>query len=184
MIVSAGARPAAPRWLRTACRGALLCALPLGLIYCDRRVPTHGQATVDPVGGAALDGMSEPLAAPDEATDVVSRRVAELQKLIHHQEVLWQAVKPGGLSERDGREASGYLTNGMEREITELFLARSATPGDLRSPELSRALAAMRELVKEISQAPDSNARSGEQSRRIRELNTSIYAAIGIEREM
>jgi len=184
MIVSASARPAAPRWLRTVCRGALLCALPLGLIYCDRRVPTHGQAAVDPVEGAALDGMDEPLAAPDEATDVVSRRVAELQKLIHYQEVLWKAAKPGDPSESVLREASGYLTNGMEREITELFLARSATPGDPRSPELSRALAAMRELVEEISQAPDSNARSEEQSRRIRELNTSIYAAIGIEREM
>lgn len=125
--------------------------------------------------------------------------MAELQKLIHYQEVIWKAVKPGDPDEPVLREASGYLTNGMEREIRELFLARSAernrapqpedyssrtSTGELRSPELSGALAAMRELIEEIRQAPDSTARSEEQSRRIRELNTRIYAAIGIEIEM
>ena len=180
MIVSTDARPAASRWVRATGRMALLCAVPLGLVYCVR-------------------GEPEQLPAPtDESTGVLSRGVAELQELIHHQEVLWKAVVAEASNEPVVREASGYLTNGMEREIKELFLARSAerdrglrlgddsprtSTGELRSPELSSALAAMHDLVEAISQAPDSSARSEEQSRRIRELNARIYAAIGIEWE-
>ena len=199
LIVSSDTRPPAPRWLRTVGRVALLCAVPLGLIYCDRRVPTRGGTTTDLAEGAPLDGMHERLAAADDPKGVLSPRVAELQKLIHYQEVIWKAVKPGDPNEPVLQEASGYLTNGMEREIRELFLARSAerdhgpqpedyssrtSTGELQGPELSSALAAMRELIEEIRQAPDSTARSEEQSRRIRELNTRIYAAIGIEIEM
>ena len=59
-------------------------------------------------------------------------------------------------------------------------------PRHLQSPELSGALSEMQELIEEIRQAPDSSARSEERSRRIQELNTRIYAAIGlgIESEM
>ena len=198
-IVSIDTRPPTPRWLRTVGLVALLCAVPLGLIYCVRRAPTESETTMNRAEVAALDRVDELLASADEATSVFSLGVVELQELIHHQEVLWKAVKPGGLSERDGREASGYLTNGMRRELTALFLLRSAErnrglwPGDsssrvstedLHSPELSGALADMRTLVEEIRQAPDSNTRSEKQSRRIQELNSRIYAAIGIEIEM
>ena len=195
-IVSTDASAAAPRWLRTTSRVTLLCALPLGIIYCDRRVPTAGETAMGLAEVPALDGMDQLRAAPLEATGApLSRRVAELQKLIHYQEILWKAAKPGNANESVLREASGYLTNGMEREITELFLARSAehnrgrrsdessphtSTGYHQNPELSGALAAMRELVEEIRQAPDSNARSEEQNRRIRELNARIHAAIGL----
>lgn len=192
MIVSTDASPAAPGWLRTTSRLTLLCALPLGLIHCDRRVPRAGGTGMGLAEVAALDSMDQLPAAPDEATGVRTRRVAKLQQLIHFQEVLWKA---GASNDPALREASGYLTNGMEREITELFLAGNAernrghqlgddssrtSAGELRSPELSNALAAMHDLVEAISQAPDSSARSVQQSRRIRELNARIYAAIGL----
>ena len=203
MIVSADTRSPAPPWLRAASRLAVVCMLPLGLIYCDhyRPMPAEQETTMDPAEAATLDGPDELLATADEATRVLPRRDAEFQELIHHQEIIWKAVRAGRLSERDGREASGYLTNGMQRELTALFLARSAernrglwpvdysshvSTEDLQNPELSGALAEMRELIEEIQKAPDRNARSEEQSRRIQELNTRIYAAIGlgIESEM
>ena len=286
MIVSTDTGPPAPRWLRAASRLAVVCMLPLGLIYCDHYQPiparpmTAEEATrSDPTEGAALDGpdellataekatgvfprrdaefqkliryqelirqavesgrLSEPngreasgyltnamqrelhtaprterrpqsralarrpaldgtdelLATADEATAVPRRPDAEFQKLIHYQELIWQAVESRRLSKPSGREASGYLTNGMQRELTALFLARSAgrnhgpwpgdysspaSTGDLQNPELSGALAEMRELVEEIRKAPDRNTRSKEQSRRIQELKTRIYAAIGL----
>ncbi|MCY3598158.1 MAG: M56 family metallopeptidase [Rhodospirillales bacterium] len=264
MIVSTDTRPPAPRWLHAASRLAVVCMLPLGLIYCDhyrpipaRPLPAEEETTLDPVEGAALDSpdeliaaadettgvlprpdaefqklthyqelirqavesgrLSEPrgreasgyltnamhamqmLATADEATGVLFRPDAEFQKLVHYQELIWQAVESGRLRRPSGREASGYLTNAMQRELTALFLARGADrnrglwPGDhhvssedLRSPELSGALAEMLELVEEIRKAPDRTARSEEQSRRIQLLNRRIYAAIGliIEPEM
>ena len=286
MIVSTDTRPHAPRWLHAVSRLAVVCMLPLGLVYCDhyRPIPARSMlaeedTTLDPAGGAALDSpdellatgdeaigvlprpdaefqklihyrelirqavesgrLSEPsgreasgyltnamqrklhtvprterrpqsralarrpaldspdelLATADEATGVLRRPDAEFQKLTHYQELIWEAVESGRLSASSGREASGYLTNGMQRELTALFLARSAgrnhgpwpgdysspaSTGDLQNPELSGALAEMLELVKEIRKAPDRNARSEEQSRRIQELKTRIYAAIGL----
>ena len=200
MIVSGDTRPPSPRRLRVAVRVAAVCTLPLGMIHCDhyRPKPAEEEPTLK-LSDATLNRVGELLAEADGSTSVFSSGVAEFQELVHHQEVLWNAVKPGGLSERDGREASGYLANGMQRELMALFLARRAernrgvwrgdysshvSTEDLESPELSSALAAMRELVEEIRKAPDRDARSEEQSRRIQELNTRIYAAIGIESEM
>lgn len=197
MIVSANTRSRAPRWLRPASLLAVVCMLPLGLIYCDhyRPMPVEEETTADLAEAATLDGPDELLATAEEATRVLPRQESEFQKLVHYQELIWEAVESGRLSEPSGREASGYLTNGMQRELTALFLARSAggnrglwpgdysspaSTGDLQNPELSGALAEMRELVEEIRKAPDRNARSEEQSRRIQELKTRIYAAIGL----
>ena len=203
LIVSTDTRPPAPDWLRAASRLAVVCLLPLGLIYCDhyRPMQTEEGTSTDPVEAPALDSPHDLSAAVDEATRVLPRPDPEFQELIHAQELIWEAVESGRLAEPSGREASGYLTNAMERKLTELFHARSAernrglglsdysshiSTGDLQSPELSGALAEMQELIEEIRQAPDSNARSEERSRRIQELNTRIYAAIGlgIESEM
>ena len=55
MIVSTETRAPAPRWLRTTVRLALLCALPLGLIYCDwatTPMAADDEAGVDPVEAA------------------------------------------------------------------------------------------------------------------------------------
>ena len=200
MIVSGDTRPPSPRWLRLAVRVAAVCMLPLGTIHCDHYRPKSAEEEPTlKLSDATLNRVDELLAAANGSTSVFSTGVAEFQELVHHQEVLWKAVRPGGLSERDGREASGYLANGMQRELTALFLVRQAernrglwrgdysshvSTEDFESPELSSALGAMRELVEEIRQAPDRNARSEEQSRRIQELNRRIYAAIGIESEM
>ncbi len=203
LIVSTDTRPPAPDWLRAASRLAVVCLLPLGLIYCDhyRPMQTEEGTSTDPVEAPALDSPHDLSAAVDEATRVLPRPDPEFQELIHYQELIWEAVESGRLAEPSGREASGYLTNAMERKLTELFHARSAernrglglsdysshiSTGDLQSPELSGALAEMQELIEEIRQAPDSSARSEERSRRIQELNTRIYAAIGlgIESEM
>ncbi|MCY4573178.1 MAG: M56 family metallopeptidase [Gemmatimonadetes bacterium] len=203
LIVSTDTRPPAPDWLRAASRLAVVCLLPLGLIYCDhyRPMPTEERTSTDPVEATTRDNPDDLSAAVDKATRVLPRPDPEFQELIHFQELIWEAVESGRLAEPSGREASGYLTNAMERKLTELFHARSAernrglgpsdysshiSTGDLQSPELSNALAEMQELIEEIRQAPDSTARSEERSRRIQELNTRIYAAIGlgIESEM
>ena len=53
MIVSTDTRSQAPRWLRAATWAAALCALPFGLIYCDRPEPTEtDEETAADVGGA------------------------------------------------------------------------------------------------------------------------------------
>ena len=165
------------------------------LFHHDRPMPTEEETSTYPVEATARDSPDDLSAVVDEATRVLPRPDPEFQELI------WEAVESGRLAEPSGREASGYLTNAMERKLTELFHARSAernrglwlsdysshiSTGDLQSPELSGALAEMQELIEEIRQAPDSNARSEERSRRIQELNTRIYAAIGlgIESEM
>ena len=53
MIVSTDARSPAPRWLRAATWVAVLCALPFGLIYCDRsEAPTEADEEAATLGGA------------------------------------------------------------------------------------------------------------------------------------
>ena len=123
MVVSTDSRSPAPRWVRTTSRVAVACALPFGLIYCDRPTAIEEETTMDPVEGAALDTPDEvqnPSWSPDgrriaftglrvsdavgEVVESLSRREAEIQELIR------EAMESGAVSEERGRELSAYVT--------------------------------------------------------------------------
>lgn len=208
MIVSTDTRSPAPRWLRAATWMAVICALPFGLVYCDRpTAPTAPMAadeetTADPAEGAVLDRLDELRAAADEAIRVLSRRESQIQELIR------EAMESGTISERRGRELSAYVSgaalaryaidNAIPDETyqttSELFIAEMVernrglwigdyssriSTTDLQSPELRAALAEMRELIEEIGRTPDANERFGEWRGRIVELNAKVRGALG-----
>jgi hypothetical protein len=103
MIVSTDTRSPAPRWLRAATWVAVLCALPFGLIYCDRP-----EAPTEPGEEAAPDVV---LDAPQEASQsaesdldaVLSNREDEINRDI------LQEVESGALSAVQGHELSAYV---------------------------------------------------------------------------
>jgi len=120
MIVSTDNRSPAPRWLRTASRLAVACALPFGLIYCDRPTAIEEETTMDPVEGAALDTPDEVSAAVGEVVESLSRRAAQIHELLRE---LREAVESGALSEQRGRELSAYVSGaasgGRARSVVE-----------------------------------------------------------------
>ena len=100
MIVSTDTRSPAPRRLRAATRVAVLCALPFGLIYCDRP-----EAATEPDEDAAADVV---LDAPQELAEsdldaVLSNREEEITRDI------LQEVGSGALSVVQGLELSAYV---------------------------------------------------------------------------
>ena len=209
MIVSTDIRSPAPRWLRTASRLAVACALPFGLIYCDRPTAIEEETTMDPVEGSALDAPDEVSAAVDEFLESLSRREAEIQELIR------EAMESGALSEERGREliayVSGAASGGLARYALDYAIAeeayRAAADGllselvetnrelwlgdyssristaDVNSPELRDALAEMRQLIGEIGRDPDAKERFEEWSGRLREIKARIRAALSPEIE-
>lgn len=117
MIVSTRTRAPAPRWLRATGGVALLCALPLGLIYCDwatAPMAADDEAGVDPVDGAALVGTDESIVGADElraAADAVARVERALsQREAALQEFIREGMESGDLTEEHGRELSAYLS--------------------------------------------------------------------------
>ena len=122
MIVSTDNRSPAPRWVRAATWMAVMCALPFGLIYCDRpTAPTAPMAadeetTADPAEGAVLDSPDELFATLHELVDNLSRREAEIQERIR------EAVESGELSERRGRELSAYVTGAASGRLSRYAL--------------------------------------------------------------
>ena len=209
MIVSTDIRSPAPRWLRTASRLAVACALPFGLIYCDRPTAIEEETTMDPVEGSALDAPDEVSAAVDEFLESLSRREAEIQELIR------EAMESGVLSEQRGRELSAYVSgaasgrlaryaldyaiaeeayraaaDGLLSELVETnrelwlgdYSSRIST-ADVNSPELRDALAEMRQLIGEIGRDPDAKERFEEWSGRLREIKARIRAALSPEIE-
>lgn len=209
MIVSTDTRPPAPRWVRTTGRVALLCALPLGLIYCDwATVPTavDDKTGMDPVEESAPVDVDELRAAAEAAAGALARREAVLQDLIR------EAMESGDLTEQRGRELSAYLSGAASGRL-EVYALDSATPDEIieplrellmagmvernrglfvgdytsristaepRSPELKATLAELRELMREYVQDPDAQERFGEWSGRVRELRTRLREAIRV----
>ena len=205
MIVSTDIRSPAPRWLRTASRLAVACALPFGLIYCDRPTAIQEETTVDPVEGAALDTPDELSDAVGEVVESLSRRAAQIQEIIR------KVVESGALSEERGRELNAYVSGAasgglaryaLDRAISEeAYLAAAdgllselvetnrglwlgdyssrISTADVKSPELRDALAEMRQLIGEIDRDPDAKERFGEWSGRVTELNAKIRAVLG-----
>ena len=109
MIVSTDTRSPAPRLLRIVGRAALLCALPLGLIYCDWATAPMAadEAGVDPVEEPAPVGMDELRTATDAAprfAQALSQREAALQELI------LDGIESGAVSEQRGRALGAYLS--------------------------------------------------------------------------
>lgn len=152
MIVSTDTRPPAPRWLRTAGRLAVVCALPLGLVHCDRRMAPER---------AAADGPEEVAAVVDEFLESVSRRGLEIQERIRDE------VESGALSEERARELSANVTGAayqllirhtLEHEFSadEVRAASSRLIMDLtRRAELRDLLANIRDVVYQIGRVPD-----------------------------
>ena len=209
MVVSTDSRSPAPRWVRTASRLAVACALPFGLIYCDRPTATQQETTMDSVEGAALDAPGELSAVVGEVLESLSRREAEIQELIR------EAMESGVLSEERGRELSAYVSgaasgrlaryaldyaiaeeayraaaDGLLSELVETnrelwlgdYSSRIST-ADVNSPELRDALAEMRQLIGEIGRDPDAKERFEEWSGRLREIKARIRAALSPEIE-
>ena len=173
MIVSTDTRSPAPDWLRAATRLAVVCSLPLGLIYCDQRAPTEEETTMDPAEAAALDGPDDLSAAADEATCLLSRREAE------YQEIIRGAVESGALSERRGRELSRGLCGGDILSV--IATADLISVAELKSPELKAEWDEMTQLLIEIGRNPDREEGLREWSRRSTELPDKIRAALGLE---
>lgn len=204
MIVSTRTRAPAPRWLRATGRVALLCALPLGLIYCDwatAPMAADDEAGVDPVEGAALVGADESIVGANEAL------VRAYERLVRSYERLVRAELSAYLS----GAASGHLIrysldNDIPDEIsrkygellvTEMvernrglyagdYTSRISTT-DLQSPELEATLAELRELMQEIVRDPAAqerlgewNSRYGALTGRVKELRTRLREAIRV----
>ena len=207
MIVSTDTRPPTPRWVRTASRVAVVCALPFGLIYCDRTTAANDETSVDPTEGGALDSPDELPVGMQEFAYRVSRSETEVQELIR------EAMESGSISERRGRELSAYVTGAasgrlirysLDHDVSEQILqavsdsliagavernrglwlgdySTRISTSDYQSPVLEAALAEMLELIGEIERTPERNGRPEDWKRRIRELNARIHAAIGPE---
>jgi len=209
MIVTTDNRTPARRLVRSAGWVAVVCALPLGLIYCDRPTATEQDAAMDPAEGAALGTPDQVSAAVDEFVASLSRREAEIQ------EVIREAMESGVLSEGRGRELSAYVSGAASgrlaryaidhdlpddedrsaairliRESVELtrgiWLGDYSSPistanlTDIKSAELRAALAEMQELIREIGQNRDDRERFGEWRGRVKELNARIRVAMGL----
>ena len=207
MIVSTDTRPPAPRLPRIVGRVALLCALPLGLIYCDWATAPMSvdEAGVDPLEEPAPVGMDELRVAAEAAAQALSQREAALQELIR------EGMESGALTEQRGRELSANLSGAAwgtfesyaldnaipgqtRKQLRELFVTemvernRGLFAGDYTSristteplsPELKAKLAELRELMREFVQDPDTQERLGEWSGRVQDLRTKLLEAIG-----
>ncbi len=179
MIVSTDTRSPTPRWLRLAGRVALLCALPFGLIYCDRRTASEG---------AALDTPEEVSAVVDEYLESLSRGGEEIQERIR------EAIESGRLSEERGRELSAHVTGAasdllirytLDHEISEedvRFASSRAITELSRRAEMRDALEEMRDALEETQELIEEIRTTPEEERyqlsgRIEELNRRVRDA-------
>ncbi len=104
MIVSNDTSSPAPRWLRAATWVAVLCALPFGLIYCDRSDAPTGADEEEAAGLVVPDApqeVSEPAESDIEA--ILATREEEINQGI------LQEVESGALSAVQGLELSAYV---------------------------------------------------------------------------
>ena len=102
MIVSTDTRSPAPRWLRAATWVAALCALPFGLVYCDRPTPEMADEEEAPTEAAT---PANPVETFDgELADILARREQEIHESIQ------ERVESGELDERRGRLLSAYVS--------------------------------------------------------------------------
>ena len=186
MIVSADTRSPAPRWLRTTGRLALLCALPLGLIYCDWATAVDEETAMDPVEAQPV-GVDELGAVVDElgaTTDELSAAAAAALRAIFRAEAEYQDLIREGIDIPDevGRKYVELLVTGMVERNRGLwtgdYSSRIST-ADLDNPQLRATLDAFEVLMKGVVDDPDVQERVGELNDRIQELRTRVREAIG-----
>ena len=161
MIVSTDTRPPAPRWLRTTGRLAVVCALPLGLVYCDRRMAPER---------AAADGPEEVAAVVDEFLESVSRRGLEIQERIRDE------VESGALSEERARELSAHVTGAATELLIRHTLDHEISEDEVRAAS-SRVIedlslrAALVDLLANIRDVVDHTELSARLLNQLEELN-------------
>ena len=103
MIISTDTRSPAPGWLRAATWVAVLCALPFGLIYCDRP-----DAPTGPDEETAAESVLEaPQESPDPADTGLEELLSTREEEIN-QDIL-QEVESGALSAVQGGVLSAYV---------------------------------------------------------------------------
>lgn len=146
-----------------------MCALPFGLIYCERRVASEGAAPETP---------EEVAAAVDEFLESLSRGGEEVQERIR------EAMESGTLSEERGRELSGQVTGAasellirytLDHEISEedvRFASSRAITEFSRRADMLEALEEMQELIEEIRRTPEEKRH--QLSDRIEELSRRV----------
>ena len=163
MIVSTDTLSPAPRRLRAVVRLATVCALPFGLVYCDRPMApmsSDEETGLDPVEGAALE-------SPDE----VSARTSP-----EHMTFVEEFLRDPFVSSGDCRQCHVGLP-GVTLDGLRVGYVPPAPTMDL--PRLKAALAEMQELIEEINRTPDAEERFEDWSRRIEELSRRIDEANG-----
>ena len=102
MIVSTDTRSPTPRPVRAATWFAVLCALPFGLVYCDRpSAPTTDEEEAAPAT-EALESADETFVG--DLADILTRR----EEAIHRE--IRERVKAGELDEHAGRVLSAYVS--------------------------------------------------------------------------
>ena len=100
MIISTDTRSPAPRRLRFATWGAVLCALPFGLIYCDKAAtPVEDEP---PPEAEMLEDPGETIAS--DLADILTRREEDI-----HRSIL-ERVESGALDEHRGGLLSAYVS--------------------------------------------------------------------------
>lgn len=99
MIVSTDTRSPAPRPLRAATWVAVLCALPFGLVYCDRPSPDQEEAATET---EALESAEDNF--DGDLADILTRYEEGIHRKIR------ERVKAGDLDEHAGRVLSAYVS--------------------------------------------------------------------------
>ena len=102
MIVATDTRRPAPRWLRAATWMATLCALPFGLVYCDRPTPEERGEEETASEAPALESPVETF--EDELADILTRREEQIHQSIQ------ERVESGELDEYRGMVLSAYVS--------------------------------------------------------------------------
>ncbi len=124
MIISTDTRSPAPRRLRFATWGAVLCALPFGLIYCDKAAtPVEDEHEAVPEA-ATLEIPVETFEG--ELADILTRREQEIHQSIQ------ERVESAELDERQGGMLSAYVS-GAKAGLLGHYEGRSISDEDKKA---------------------------------------------------
>ena len=107
MIVSTNTRSPSPRPVRAAAWVAALCALPFGLVYCDRPSPPATDGEEAATETEAVESADETF--DGDLADILTRREEAIKLRIQ------ERVQSGELDERASRVLSAYISGSFAR---------------------------------------------------------------------